>query len=208
MDKEKQPWKPPSMGRFSCLLKDNSDGCCGARTGGIFYWEQDSKYQCGERLGSSVWYIKAALPHECFLCVLIIIYNAFIQVIVAWSQIFILDQSRKIEMSKSLWSFTGQRCTIFKKTRVALCWDIFFVLPSHWLLELCRITHESIKISYFYISENSKSVIQGMWQYIKLWNSHSVVLQAFSLWPQLVDFGSLTAITVWGMMLWHLPVSV
>lgn len=64
---------------------------------------------------------------------------------------FILDQSREIEMSKSLCSFNGRSCTIFKKTRAVLCWDFFFVSPSHWLLELCRITLESIKI-YFCIS--------------------------------------------------------
>lgn len=30
---------------LSCLLKENNDGFCGARTQDIFDWEQDSKYQ-------------------------------------------------------------------------------------------------------------------------------------------------------------------
>lgn len=34
---------------------------------------------------------------------------------------FNLDQSREIEMSKSLCSFNGRSCTIFKKTRAVLC---------------------------------------------------------------------------------------
>lgn len=64
-------------------------------------------------------------PSTWMLSLLISIYSAFIQVSVAWSQVFILDQSRKTEISKSLWTFIGQRYTILKKTRVAICRDYF-----------------------------------------------------------------------------------